>query len=209
MKITTLFATPVVKVNMNREFTKDELRCLSTIPMMKDEKIGMTNHRSVNFTLFDNFAEDLEDIKNFCEHHLKLYLEEIEGVDTNLAGLRITQSWLNKNKPNESHPSHFHPNSYLSGVFYIRCLPNDNIGITNRLEGMYNTMIFPIKNSTAWNANEVKVSVEEGDLVLFPSWVLHFVNLNETINEDRISLAFNTFPIGELGQYHYGSHLKL
>jgi len=208
-EVMSVFPTPVVKTPLGRGFTKLETDCFQNIPMYKDPNHGMTNYRSKDYYLFDTFAEELKDIKKFCEYHLKQYMEEIEGVDTNLAGLRITQSWLNKNKPNESHPSHFHPNSYLSGVFYINCLPNDNIGITNRLEGMYNTMIFPIKNSTAWNANAVKVGVEEGDLVLFPSWVLHFVNLNETTNKDRISLAFNTFPIGELGEYHYGSHLKL
>ena len=52
-----LFAIPVVLVNMNRKFTKDESQLLRSddIPMWKDEKEGMTNHRSEDLYLFDNF----------------------------------------------------------------------------------------------------------------------------------------------------------
>ena len=48
----------------------------------------------------------------------------------------------------------------------------------------------------------------KGDLVIFPSWIRHHVGVNETENEDRISLSFNTFPIGEMGD-PLGSHLIL
>ena len=55
--INTLFGIPIKKVNINREFTKDELQLLlSKIPMWKDEKRGMVNHRSKDLYLFDNFV---------------------------------------------------------------------------------------------------------------------------------------------------------
>ena len=174
---------------------------------MIEKKEGETNHRSKDFYLFDNFVEDLEDIKNFCEHHLKLYLEEIEGADTELVSLRITQSWLNKTKPGESHHLHHHGNSYLSGVFYFKCLPNDGIVFTNRLKGMYDNIEFSLKKHTVWNATGISHNVTEGDLIIFPSWVPHHVDVNNT-DKERISLSYNTFPVGELGEY-YGSHLKL
>ena len=133
--------------------------------------------------------------------------EEIEGVDTNLAGLRITQSWLNKTKPDESHHLHHHSNSYLSAVLYISCLPNDGINLSNRLYGSYNNIDFPIKVITPWNTQRVIINVKEGDLLIFPSWVPHWVDVNETKDKERISLAFNTFPVGEMGSYY--SHLTL
>ncbi len=209
--VMSFFSTPVVTVNLNRKFTKDELQLLlSGIPMHKNNKQKiMFNHRSNDPYLFDNFAEELKDIKIFCEYELERYLRNIEGVDTDLATLRITQSWLNKTKPQESHHLHFHPNSYLSGVLYIKCLsPDDNINFQNRLCEMFNNMKFPMKKPNFWTADTVVHNVKEGDLIIFPSWLPHCVNLNETKNKERISLSFNTFPIGELGDY-YGSHLKL
>jgi len=200
VELIPLFSIPVVKTSLDRDFTKKELQLfLTDIPMWKDEKLGMPNHRSKEKDLFDSHADTLKDIRKFCEYQLKRYIEEIEGVDVDIAGLRITQSWLNKTKPNESHHSHNHQNSYLSGVFYICCLPNDSINFTNRNKELYNNIEFPIKEITSWNPDAVKVGVKEGDLIIFPSWVLHYVDVNETKNRERISLSFDTFPIGKMG----------
>ena len=206
--ILPLFATPVVTTNIGRSFTKDEMRCFSIIPMKKNEKRD-SGKQSEDFYLFDHFTleEGLKDIKIFCEYHLKQYLEHIKGVDTNKVTLRITQSWLNKTNPGEYHPPHYHLNSYLSCVLYIKCLPNDHIGFGNRTD-FYDILELPIKKDTVWNSQKIIMDVTEGDLIIFPSWVPHYVNVNETKDKERISLAFNTFPIGELGTYR-GSHLKL
>ena len=210
VEILSLFSTPIVKINIDRDFTKEELQlCITDIPSYIDKKIGMQNHVSVNLTLFNTFAEELIDIRNFCEYQLKQYMEHVEGVDTNIAGLRITQAWLNKNKSQEYHPTHYHTNSYLSGVLYISCLPNDCINFNNQSYRLYNNMEFPKKKNTQWNVDIIQVNVEEGDLIIFPSWIPHHVDVNETKNRERISLAFNTFPIGELGDNNGGSYLKL
>ena len=108
ISIIPLFSTPAIITNIGRDFTEDELQFfLHDIPMYKDKKVEMTNHRSKDFYLFDNYSELLKDIKLFCESRLKDYLEEIEGVDTDFATLRITQAWLNKTKPQEKHHLHF------------------------------------------------------------------------------------------------------
>ena len=210
-EVMKLFPTPVVKIPFGRDFTKKELQLfLIDIPMHKvhKDRKRMLNHQSKDLYLFDGFEKELKDIKKFCEHQLKNYLENIVGANTDLAGLRITQSWLNKTKPGESHHLHHHTNSYLSAVLYICCLPNDHINLSNRSYGIYNNMEFPTKKNTIWNSMGAKVEVKEGDLIIFPSWVNHDVDVNETKNRERISLAFNTFPIGEMGEY-CGSHLKL
>jgi len=208
VEIIHLFPTPVFLTNINRDFTKDELQLFfEDIPMMRHFE-QFANHQSKDLYLFDGFEKELKDIKKFCEHQLKNYLENVVGANTDLAGLRITQSWLNKTRPQEHHRQHHHTNSYLSAVLYICCLSNDHINFEKRSYGLYNNMEFSKKKNTEWNANVVKVGVEEGDLIIFPSWMKHDVSLNETKNRERISLSFNTFPIGEMGEY-YGSHLKL
>jgi uncharacterized protein (TIGR02466 family) len=197
-EIMSLFSTPVVKINIGRDFTKDEINYISNIPMTKIGTIKRKKgQESLKTTLFKD-SPNLKNIKSFCEYHIKQYLKHIEGVDTNLVSLRITESWLNKNKPGESHHSHHHPNSYLSGVFYFNCLPNDHINIINRLDRMYTNMRFQTERITDWNANRKTINVKEGDLIIFPSWVTHGVSPNETKDTERISLAFNTFPVDEM-----------
>ena len=204
--VTTLFPTPAIVINIDRSFTKDELQFfLTDIPMHKLK--NRTVHQSKDFQIFDTFAEELKDIKTFCEYHLKKYLEEVEGADTELCELRITESWLNKMKPQEYMERHHHPNSYLSGVFYIRCLSPDSIDFNNRRWRVQN-MQFPTKKATAWNIENVGYNIKEGDLILFPSNMSHSVNLNETKDRERISIGFNTFPKGEMGMIN-GNRLKL
>ena len=81
--VTSLFSTPVVKINIERSFTKDELDCFANIPMdgkpikiINDPTQGLLNHQSKDFYLFDTFAEELKEIKTFCEHQLKNYLRK-------------------------------------------------------------------------------------------------------------------------------------
>ena len=208
--IIPLFPTPIIITNIGRDFMKDELQFFfEDILMYKDTKGRMQNHQSKDRYLFDSHPDILKDIRNFCEQQLKYYLEEINGIDTDLTGLRITQSWLNKTKPDESHRSHYHSNSYLSGVLYICCLPNDGIVFNNRFSGMYNNMEFQTKKLTIWNTTSISQDVTEGDLIIFPSWMTHGVFSNKTKNRERISLAFNTFPTGEMGIDNGANHLKL
>ena len=196
MKIIPLFAIPTIKTNINRKFTEDELQLLLNIPM---EKKGML-HQSAELYLFDSYAEELKELKIYCQYQLKQYLEDVEGADTALANLRITQSWLNRAGPNESHHPHHHPNSWLSGVLYIKCLQNDNIVFSNLMHGFYNSMEFPKRKNTEWNERNSLQYIKEGDLFLFPSWMIHYVEMNTTKDQERISLSFNTFPKGRMGQ---------
>jgi len=190
-----LFPTPVVKVPLGRSFTKEEIECILNIPLkpttVNDKK---THVQSVNFDVASSLGlPELKDLRKFCENQLKIYMEEIEGIDTDLAPLEITQAWVNKVVPQGFHPTHNHKNSYLSGVLYIKCLPNDYIQFSNR-NLMFDTLLeFPKKKITDVNAEGIKVSVKEGDFVIFPSLVPHQVGINET-NDVRISLSFDTFP---------------
>jgi hypothetical protein len=61
-------------------------------------------------------------------------------------------------------------------------------------------------NSPAWY-----YEVGEGDLVLFPSTLHHFVESvqESTTRKERISLSFNTFLKGNLGSDDTLSELKL
>ena len=190
-KLISLFSTPVVKANIGREFTKDELQLLTTdIPMAKDRD-SLSHNQSESFNIFDNFAIELKDIKTFCEHELKRYLEDIEGVDTDRINLGITASWLNKLKPQDHLDLHNHRNSHLSGILYISCLPNDNIQFTNMSNSR---LMLPIKKHTPFNIEGASVDIKEGDFIIFPSLLLHQVSVNETENKDRVSLAFDTWP---------------
>jgi len=191
LELISLFPTPLVKANIGRDFTKKEMECIANIPMYFDDLLQRS--QSKDYQLFNTFAEELKDIKTFCEQELKRYLEDIEGVDTDITNLKITASWLNKLKPQNHIDMHNHRNSHLSGVLYIRCLSNDNIQFTIRPYDRF-PLELPKKKNTQFNSEVVSVEIKEGDLVIFPSLLLHQVSVNETKDQERMSLSFDTWP---------------
>ena len=118
----------------------------------------------------------------------------------------ITQSWLNYTEPGQSHHKHAHPNSVISGVLYINADQNtDKIFFFRQIfeqikPAIRETNVF---NSESWNA-----PVKTGQVVLFPSHLLHMVETKEGDNT-RVSLAFNTFLKGVIGEEIDLAELKL
>lgn len=122
------------------------------------------------------------------------------------ARLKITQSWLNWTKPGQHHHKHAHPNSLISGCYYVNA-HKDSDKIFFYREG-YQRIKFPPAEWNPYNSDSWWYPVGTGDLVLFPSSLTHMVQPVEG-EDTRISLAFNTFPIGVIGDENELTALKL
>ena len=153
-----------------------------------------------NSTSNDSYIFDtkLKELKQFCEQQLKTYVKEVINPKEEL-DFYITQSWLNITKPGEYHHEHSHQNSIVSGVFYVSTEKDDKITFIDQ-NGKIKQIIkiehkeFNLFNSVSWWFPSVT-----NELVLFPSWLNHKVNVNEKATTDRISISFNTFVKGNLG----------
>ena len=110
--------------------------------------------------------------------------------------LRITQSWLNWTKPGQFHHKHAHPNSVISGCFYVNA--NKETDKIFFYKDGYKQITFPPVEWNMFNSESWWYSVGSNMLVFFPSHLTHMV---EPVGgeETRISLAFNTFPVGYVG----------
>ena len=148
------------------------------------------------------FNTKLKKIKEFCEQHIKIYVKEIIKPKEEL-DFYITQSWLNVTKPGESHHQHYHSNSIISGVFYIQTDvgqalnyhdPNMKIKQINAVD------IERDNTNNIWSSDFLTFEVMENILILFPSWVSHSVKPNKQQTKNVISISFNTFVRGNLGQ---------
>ena len=117
----------------------------------------------------------------------------------------ITQSWINLTRPGEYHHDHKHPNSYLSGVFYIDVSDGDGITFIN---DRYSTILIDSEEYDEYNGSSWNVPVSNNDVVVFRSDLMHKVDITSTGN-NRVSLAFNTFFRGYVGKDEaaFGLHL--
>ena len=99
----------------------------------------------------------------------------------------------------EKHHSHRHPNSMLSGVFYLEADGNSPLEISHRSR-IFEDFRFSFKHTemNMFNSPSWKGLVVTGSLIIFPSWLVHEAHPN-TSNIDRRVLGFNSFVEGKFG----------
>ena len=105
----------------------------------------------------------------------------------------ITEAWININQKGHFNTSHDHPGSLFSAVYYVK-------GGADKGELELRTPIIPhtytiskemVGNFNAFTGHAMVVPPVTGDLLIFPSWLLHRVNMSRS-DEERISVAFNS-----------------
>lgn len=188
MILHSLFPTPVGKFELGREFTAEENTFVVNQPTTKNMGNTVSNDSYV-------FRHDtLSSLLAFVQESVNTYVKTIYAPKEDVR-LRVTQSWLNYSKPGEWHHKHAHPNSFVSGVLYIKAAKErDRIYFYN---DTYEQINMPTENFNLFNSKSWWLPVETGSLMLFPSSLTHSVATVQ--EEERISLAFNTFPVGYVG----------
>jgi uncharacterized protein (TIGR02466 family) len=189
--INSIFPTPIYMSKLNRELTPLELKFVdkNKKDFYKNEgNITSNNKYILNEKPFTNIKKKLDLI-------VKDYFEKIISP-TNSTTPYITQSWLNYTETNQYHHKHAHPNSLVSGVFYINC--DNKFDKIKFFNDNYKAIKLEVKDWNLWNSETWWFSVKTGDVILFPSSLTHMVETKEGDNT-RISLAFNVFIKGTIG----------
>ena len=198
MIVNQLFPTPVAKFSLDREFTQEELGFVLSTERMPN----MHNQRSVDSYFFER--EAMKDLHRFCLEKTNEFLQNIYAPKTE-ATMRITQSWGNYASANAGHHKHSHPNSFISGVLYLKAdINKDRIYFHKET---YEQISFQTENFNIFNSKSWWLPVGAGELLLFPSSVTHSVE--PVVGEERVSIAFNTFPTGVIGSELALTELKL
>jgi len=150
----------------------------------------------------------LKEAEKICKDYLYKYITEICGYAETFI---ITNSWLTRNKKESvGHPTHAHPNSIFSGCLYLNAGDEEssiNFYPKVRLSEGFNFTYTP-SIGTIYNSGEIKLSVQTGSMVLFPSSLPHSVPA-KTSDTTRIALCFNTFVKAKFGDKEYSSDVDL
>ena len=203
-----LFPQPVYFVNRGSfDYSGLDSTEQKEVTEIIEEGVKPNTHNQSTFNSYI-FNERLGKLKQFCEQELKRYVKEIINPKYDLE-LYITQSWINITKPGAAHHVHSHPNSIISGVFYIETEEDDKITFVDPSCHLKNLISIEREDFTIWNSDTWFFPANAGELVLFPSWLRHKVEVNKKATTDRISLSFNTFAKGILGEKNDSSELIL
>ena len=106
------------------------------------------------------------------------------------AAFEITGCWANVLAQGAAHKAHSHPNNFLSGVYYVRTHPGTDTLNFHDPRNQAGVIRPPVVELTAENTDQVVVRVDNGTLLVFPSYLQHSVDANLS-EEERISISFN------------------
>jgi len=184
-----LFPTPVAYFDFGTDLTEIELDFIT-----KQETRGNTgNTTSVDNNLFD--SPEIAEIARFCQESVDEYMKEVYAPKFDVSAY-ITQAWANYTSKGQWHHKHEHPNSFISGVFYVQA--QKDIDKIYFYKNGYQQIKLPTENFNLYNSESWWLGVETGQLILFPSHLTHMVETVQT-DETRISISFNTFLKGYVG----------
>ena len=198
VEVHELFPTPLYVVTLDgiREEYQDELKSIE-----RSNNVGNTSSANKDILSMKCFSR----LKFDIDKHLKNYYRIVEKPRNEIEPY-ITQSWLNWTSDNQFHHYHAHPNSMVSGVFYIECEQTDSIVFEL---GSYKRIVIDSDRTDRFNAHKYTLPVQKHDLILFPSDLIHAVEEKQQNGKERVSLSFNSFVRGTLGKYEKSTELKL
>ena len=197
-ELLSVFPTPVQIYKYENNIEK-ELKHIERLEWKEQPANG--NFRSADSYLTKH--EQLQKIVLFFKECIDDYCKTIIHSDQRLV---ITQLWGNKNPKGSKHHEHVHPNSIISGVFYLRQdpkLPPIQFSKSNQ----HGIKLDPKKYNT-FNAETFLLPCTSGELLLFPSDLKHSVPTNIG-KESRLSMSFNTFSVDTLGSEDSLTHLDI
>ena len=193
IKVHNLFSVPIFhyKLDNYKEINKELLNYI--LELQKSDKTGNAHSNkggwhSQNFDIVNqgppiNFLNKIKD-------YLKHIISNEFGWKYTPNKQRIVAMWAIINKKNSFNVMHNHQNCYFSSTYYVK-KPKSSGDITFFDPKEAKTYRFPkIEKYTEYSAGAVTIKPEEGDLLIFPSYLYHSVgeNLSE---DDRVAISFN------------------
>lgn len=184
------FTTHVYKANLRSVHNRLAEQLLDEVLLLAEEDQaglswsddnylkGYTSYASANqlHLISPTFAELEKSIRT----HVVKYLKQLKLQVPDLA---MSTCWANIMGEGCTHPLHIHPQSVISGTYYLKMpLGASALRFEDPRYGLF--MNRPPQDT------HVSLKAQEGDLILFESWLRHDVPIN-TSKEPRLSISFN------------------
>ena len=131
--------------------------------------------------------KEMEELCNFIVDTINDNIVNYWYLGDNINKKNIHKMWGMINNKNHLNNAHNHPNTWLSGVYYLK-VPKDSGDIC--FHDPVDSRSFSLDFSRLVRSREMCIKPEEGKLLLFPGWLYHSVTPNES-DEDRMCVSFN------------------
>ena len=198
----SLFANPVMIAKETFDMDEETKKYIENLPKQPNRGGGGNLYTQDTYILEDS---KLKKLKDYVSNYINFYFYELMSVNKTRCQIYITQSWFNYNKKETKHHPHSHPNSIISGVFY---LDDNQAPITFHRENRTINLDLMLNDFNEFNSSNYSISTKKNTLIMFPSKLTHGVQSNES-EKERISLSFNTYVKGDMGSISDLNYLKI
>jgi uncharacterized protein (TIGR02466 family) len=197
--IKNLYTSPIYTGSSSSDLLQDIKKYISIIPKTNEIRGNSTVGGYQSDTkIFSNNSSSINSLKALISEEVQKYwpilFEALSGREFSGKGPQFELwGWLTSLRAGGFNSPHIHPRSTISGVYYI----NTPSEIIENLDGSFAGWIGfmdPRSNSQIWpisaHLNYYYVPPVEGSLILFPSYLQHFVPPFNSAGE-RTAIAFN------------------
>ena len=193
----SLFATPLFVADLDLNISNLEHFCEKT----QKKDIGRIASNSGGYQS-NNLSLDkspLSPLIKEIETNANIFAQQFLNKKTIQ---KITSIWINSNLYKDTNRIHSHPGSAISGVYYVKTPSECGQIIFEHPAGrafefyMESIDALPGRRNepeeyNSFNSFRTGVKPTENTLYLFPSWLMHYVESNQSKTEERISISFN------------------
>ena len=197
-EVTPLFPTPLYVAQDD-----DMPNVLDSLSDLERSPYGYANggERTDSTNIIDEIPQELSE---WIYSHIKEYAYGVQGISTE-HHIQIPNSWINfMHKDDRAHP-HDHCNSIYSGIVFLSA-PTGSAELIFE-KNKYKTIEPTIAEYNLYNSHIYRITPQDGMICIFPSDLVHYVDVH-TLDQPRISLAFNIFIRGEFGMHTKRLNLK-
>ena len=186
------FWSSLLEVNID-DLQEECFEIRNNIPGKNKSNLGQNSYHSPNLLNLQNPPEILKLMKQITNCIQTIHQQ------SRRENVRLVDFWININGKGGSNVPHTHPGAKYSGVFYIK-VPKEMKGGNLFFLRDYNETYLTSQENMGFfkqgynllpnDLPKIPVKPLEKLLLVFPSWVPHSVEFNDT-EEERISLSFN------------------
>ncbi len=191
--IHSLFQTPVYEYQGSVQETflvQNEIKTLLPAILETDtfeNPVGWNDGVQTNIKARFNSIQDfkLVNLSNYIEMHVRKYISQIGAWEP--MPTKLCHSWINLVNTGQRQEWHQHQDSVISGTYYFQTSGNDGDIVFKTPIPYVEMELFPLGRTVD---KFFRVQPKVGKIVLFPGWLSHCVEVNNT-QDSRISISFN------------------
>ena len=151
----------------------------------KDNKLKENTPDQWNCNLFTSYGSGKFPIGE-CLDAFTPTLDEFQTESQSYGNMILTDLWLNVYEAQNWQEKHIHSPGQWSGVYYVHFDPNEHkaTNFYHPCETLLATAGITQNTLVPW--------VQEGDMIIFPSWLEHAAPMNKS-SKMRSTISFNFF----------------